>query len=311
MFQTIDPGKERRSINFIDDIVYSRAVNLDGESIGLTLSLLVQNGNSEMRLAAGKDDEVSTGRQPLVVWFNGAGWHDVDKNLMIAEMQFLAEAGFAVAFIHYRGSELAHWPAQLIDCKTAVRFLRAHADQYNLNTERVGVIGRSAGGHLAAWMAMNTEGYDTEEWAGFSSHVDAAVDMFGPVDLPVCMDHDQYIIDTVPNYRWKDLSESHGGKLLGGDMATLRERAAAASPNRFINDGMAPILIMHGDEDPLVPLEISRLFYQQLVDAGLEDRTDFYILKNGGHGTREFFQPSVKQLIADFFANHLAKSGGE
>ena len=307
MRQVIDPGKERRSINFIDNIVYSHAPDKSGAPVELCLSLMVQNGNSEMRLASGRDDEVSTGRQPLIIWLNGAGWHDVDKNLMAAEMQFLAEAGFAVAFIHYRGSELALWPAQLIDCKTAVRFLRAHADRYGLDTERVGVIGRSAGGQLAAFMAMNTEGYDTGEWADQSSRVDAAVDMFGPVDLPAWLAHEQHIIDTVPNYRWKSIIESHTGMVLGGDEATLIERSRAATPLNYINPGMCPIQIMHGDQDPLVPLSISEEFYQKLCGAGLEDRAEFYILKNGGHGTREFFQDSVRELITGFFDRQLRK----
>ena len=84
---TIDPGKERRSINFIDNVCYSRVTNLKGEPMELHLSLMVQNGNSEMRLASGRDDEVSTGLQPLIVWINGSGWRGCDKNLMTAEMR--------------------------------------------------------------------------------------------------------------------------------------------------------------------------------------------------------------------------------
>ena len=91
----INPGKQRRSINFIDNIVYSHVHDLQGNPMELTLSLMVQNGNCEMRLASGRDDEVSTGKQPLVIWINGAGWRGVDKNLMAAEMEFLAEAGAA------------------------------------------------------------------------------------------------------------------------------------------------------------------------------------------------------------------------
>ena len=303
----LDPGKERRSINFIDHICYSHVQDRNGNPLDLDLSLMVQNGNSEMRLAAGRDDEAPMGRQRLLVWFNGAGWHDVDKNIMAAEMQFLAEAGYAVAFIHYRGTELAGWPAQLIDCKTAVRFLRANAEKYNLDPEKIGVIGRSAGGHLAAWMAMNTEGFDTEEWADQSSRVDAAVDMFGPVDLPLCFIQDQHMIDTIPNYRWKNISEGHAGKLIGGDMETMSERSKAASPDYFINDGMCPIMILHGDMDPLVPLSISEHFYEKLTVAGLDGRTEFYVIKNGGHGSREFFQLSVRQVIVDFFDRNLKK----
>ena len=90
-------------------------------------------------------------------------------------------------------------------------------------------------------------------------------------------------------------------------METMVERSKAASPDYFINDGMCPLMILHGDQDPLVPLEISAHFYDLLVKAGLEDRTEFYILKNGGHGTREFFQTSVREIIVEFFKRQLPK----
>ena len=74
MRTVINPGKERRTINFIDNIVFSHVTDLEGHPLDLTLSLMLQNGNSEMRLASGRDDEVSTGLQPVIVWINGAGW---------------------------------------------------------------------------------------------------------------------------------------------------------------------------------------------------------------------------------------------
>ena len=76
MKMILDPGKEKRSINFIDNIPFSHVKDMDGNEIELKMSLCVQNGNSEMRLASGLDDEVSTGRQPVIVWINGAGCRD-------------------------------------------------------------------------------------------------------------------------------------------------------------------------------------------------------------------------------------------
>lgn len=301
MKTVIDPGKEKRSINMVDNICFSHVEDLNGKPMDLYLSLMVQDGNSEMRLIDGEDDEISEGRQPLIVWINGAGWAGCDKNLMSAEMQFLAEHGYAVAFIDYRDSSRAHFPSQLIDCKTAVRFLRAHADQYGIDPERVGVIGRSAGGHLTAWMAMNLDGYDSEEWASFSSKVQAAVDMFGPVDIPTLTATNLTVLPSI--------SESFEGRLLGftDDMPreTLMELGKSASPIYHISGDMCPLAIFHGDQDPVVPCEISEDFYHRLVDAGMEDRVDLYILKHGGHGTREFFQSTTKQLIADFFDQRL------
>jgi len=306
MKKLLDPGTDRRSINFIDNICYSHVQDPEGKPLDLYLSLMVQNGNSEMRLATGLDDEVSTGKQPLIVWINGAGWRGCDKNLMAAEMHFLAENGYALACIYYRSSAQGHFPDQLIDCKTAVRFLRAHGEEYGIDTEHVGVIGRSAGGHLASFMAMNLDGYDTKEWEGSSSKVQAAVDLFGPVDMVTLNDITAEQIKD-PNFRWHTMEETHGGALLGGDMSDLRERGKAASPIHFINRGMCPIAIFHGDQDPVVPCSISEDFYERLVDAGLENQSELYILKNGGHGTREFFQYETKKVILDFFDRHLRK----
>lgn len=304
MRYVIDPGKARHTINFIDNICYSHVTDLEGKPLDLYLSLMVQNGNSEMRLASGLDDEVSTGSQPLLVWINGAGFRGCDKNLMAAEMEYFAEAGYAVACIYYRSSAQGHFPDQLIDCKTAVRFLRAHAKEYGIDPARVGTMGRSAGGHLSAWMAMNPDGFDTDEWAGHSSDVQAAVDLFGPVDI-----HAINLLELErmkdPNHRWHSLGETHGGALLGGDESTMLARSDQASPIFSISDKMCPIIILHGEEDPLVPCSISEDFYTRIVNAGYGDRADLYLVKNGGHGTRELFQPMVKDTILTFLNQHL------
>lgn len=302
MKKTINPGKKRRTVNMYDEIVFSHVADLEGKSLDLTLSVMVQNGNAEMRLATGKDDETDLTPKPLIVWINGAGWRGAPHNLMAAEMEYLANAGYAVACIYYRASHQGKFPTQLIDVKTAIRFLRAHAEKYNIDPERVGVIGRSAGGHLAAFCGMNLTGYDSDEWSGESSMVQAAVDMFGPVDMQACYD---ITVKTVPNPRWQRMEDTHEGMLLGGSMDTLRERGYDASPINFINDNMCPLLIMHGDQDPVVPYKMSADFYNRLLEAGLGDRTDFITIENGGHGTREFFQEETRREILAFFDRTL------
>ena len=300
----LDPGKEKRSINFIDNIPFSHVKDMNGNEIVLYMSLCVQNGNSEMRLASGIDDEVSTGKQPVIVWINGAGFRGCDKNLMAAEMMFLAEHGYALAFIDYRSSHQAKYPAQVEDCKTAVRFLRAHADKYNLDPERVGAIGRSAGGYLTAYLANNGEDHITDEWNGYSSKIKAAVDLFGPVDLAMFNDYSAKLI-AQPGYRWSKMEQTHEGLLMGGDMKTLRERCEKASPDNYVSKNTCPIAIFHGDEDTIVPLENSEHYYQKLVEAGLEDQSMLYVIRHGGHGTRELFQNSVKEYIVQFFDKYL------
>ena len=205
--------------------------------------------------------------------------------------------------VKFRGVNM--FPAQIEDVKTALRFLRANADKYGIDPDHVGTIGRSAGGHLSAWLAMNTGDFETEEWPGVSTTVQASVDMFGPVDIKT-LNLIEVERGKDPNHRWHRLEETHGGALVGGvEDDEILAKSDAASPIFSMSDKMAPLLILHGDQDPLVPLSVSEDFYQRIVEAGYADRADFYVLRHAGHGTREFFQPSTKKIILDFFNRYL------
>ncbi len=302
MRKTINPGKSRRTINMHDEIVFSHVKDLKGNPLDLTMSVMVQNGNAEMRLATGRDDETDLEPKPLIVWINGGGWRGVPHNLMAAELTYLADNGYVVACIYYRSFNEGHYPDQLIDCKTAVRFLRANAETYNIDPKRVGVMGRSAGGHLSSLMAMNLPGYDTEEWGDMPSTVSACVDLFGPTDLQAAYDRS---VASIPNQRAQRIEDIVEAKLLGGDMATLRDRCYDASPINHINDKMCPMLIMHGDQDAVVPYSMSENFYNKIVEMGYGDRVDFITVENGGHGTREFFQQQTRDEILSFFDRTL------
>ncbi len=308
MRKVIDPGKERRKINVVEDICYSHVTDLEGNPLDLCMTLMLQNGIGERRLADGRDGKGSTGLQPVMIWINGNGWRRCGRMRMAAEMTYLAEAGYAVAFIDYRDSARGHFPAQVRDVKTAVRFLRAHAGEYRINPDRIGTIGSSAGGHLSAWMAMNTDGFDTEEWQGYSSRIRAAVDLFGPIDLEDCVEENHRHFSE-PDYYWHREPETYEGAYLGVTDGMSKEEAMVlgrkASPHYHISEQMAPMLILHGDRDPLVPAYSSEKLYEEICRKGLESRADLYIVKNGGHGTREFFQQETRQVILDFLERHI------
>lgn len=306
MLKVIEPGFSKKTLTLIDNIVYSHQNDLDGNPLELKMSIMLQNGNSEMRLAMNEDDpREDHSPKPALLWIPGGGWRGVDKNLMLGEMSEFANAGYVVASMYYRSSSEGAFPAQLEDVKTAVRFLRAHAKQYEIDPERIGVFGRSAGGHLAAFAAMNTDDYITQEWSEYSSEVQACCDLFGPVNVVALMEEEEKKFSN-PNFRWHRIEDTHGGALIGGDPATIKERAKAANADAFVSPAMCPIQILHGDNDPLVPKELSSdLLYQNIVDAGLEERAEYYVLKHAGHGTREFFQDSVKELMITFFDKYL------
>lgn len=191
------------------------------------------------------------------------------------------------------------------DVKTAVRFIRANAEKYNLNAEKIGVMGRSSRGHLAALAGMNLLGYDTEEWGEYSSEVQAVCNWFGPVDVPKLLEMEKVRVATTPDYRRKSIEDTHPGAFIGGDVSTMIERSKEASPTYLINENVSPMLLMHGDKDCHVPMEVSEELYEKLVSAGFEHQTDVYVVKNGNHGSDEFFQPVVQNIVIDFFHKYL------
>lgn len=307
MITKINPEIKRKSITFMDNIVYSKAdCPLKGHEIELKMSIMAQYGNSEMRAATGRalagdsSNEVIN-KKPTILWIPGGGWRGSDKNLMVPEMQFLAEAGYIVASIYYRSSEEAHFPAQIIDVKSAIRFLRANSDKYSIDTDRIGVIGRSAGGHLTSIASMNLPNYDMGDNLDFSSDVQCGVDLFGPADLKALMDITRSRIK--PGFRWQSIEESHECALIGGTEETKPEITHAASPVFHVNEKSAPMLIMHGDSDQLVPHSQSVTMHDNMVKAGKE--CDLYILEGAGHGSDEFWQDSTKKTICNFFDKHL------
>ena len=305
MKQYINPGSMKPTLTLIDNVVYSHQKNLEGKPMELKMSLLLYNGNSEMKLATGTDVEEKRSMKPALLWIPGGGWRGADKNLMLGEMAEFANAGYVVASMYYRSSAEGHFPDQIIDVKTAIRFLRANAEKYEIDPERIGVFGRSAGGHLAAYAAMNVDEYEDGEWEDYSSKVQACCDMFGPTDVVALMEAEEKKFCD-PNFRWHKVEDTHGGALLGGDPSTMKERAKKASPLNFISDRMSPMQILHGDSDPIVPIELSSdRLYAKIQEAGLEERTEYFILKNAKHGSKEFFQDSVKQIMIAFFDKYL------
>lgn len=301
-----DPGFKEKSITLVDNVVYSHVQDLAGNPMELKLSVMLQNGNSEMRAAMGEDDpREDHSPKPALIWIPGGGWRGADKNLMLGEMSEYVRAGYVVVSIYYRNSAEGKWPCQLQDVKTAIRFVKENAARFEIDPQRIGVFGRSAGGHLAAFAGQNLAGFDTEEWNKQDSTVQAAIDFFGPVDVEANMLSEIPRLSD-PNYRWHRVEDTHGGALIGGDPETIPERSKAATLNYYVNDGMAPLMMLHGDNDPLVPVELSsERLYNKLCEMGLEDRCEFYVIPHAGHGSREFFQPATKKLTIAFFDKYL------
>jgi acetyl esterase/lipase len=207
---------------------------------------------------------------PAIINIHGGGWIGGSYKPNPFQTVFLAHSGYFTASIEYRLSNVAKWPAQLQDCKYAVRWLRANAAQYHVDPNRIGVWGQSAGGHLVACLATMTDPhYEGDSgYPGVSSAVQAVVDFYGPVDFI-----DKGINSPVAN----KLQEG----LFGSTLAQNPDLWKSGSPLFYVKAGDPPVLIVHGGADGLVPLGQSVAFDQALTQAGVPHQ--FILLKNSGH----------------------------
>jgi acetyl esterase/lipase len=233
------------------------------------------------------------GALPVVVWIHPGAWQQGSKELCPAVL--LVTKGYAVASVNFRLAQDAAFPAQIEDCKAAIRWLRANAVKYRLDAAHIGVWGASSGGHLAALLGTTGRVKELEGSGGNleqSSRVQAVVDWFGPSDF------------TMP-YKLDDDAASVVAMLIGRADAKNREKLRRASPVAYVDRDAAPFLIMHGAEDDVVPVAQSELLAAALKKAGVEVK--LVIIKGTGHGGIGFGAAENWNLIEDFFAKHLGK----
>jgi len=229
---------------------------------------------------------------PLIIWVHGGAWLEGSKDDCPATR--FVHKGYAVASINYRLSQHAIFPAQIQDCKAAIRWLRANSGKYGLDGKRIGAWGASAGGHLVALLgtAGDIKEFDKGENLNFSSRVQAVCDFFGPTDFtkmsrfPGAMDH--------------DAADSPESRLIGGPVQQNKEKVKRANPISYVSKDDPPFLIVHGDKDQLVPHNQSQLLYDALKNAGVQVR--FHTVKGAGHG---FDSLQVDKMVDNFFDNHL------
>jgi acetyl esterase/lipase len=236
---------------------------------------------------------------PLVIWIHGGAWMGGTKDNPQARV--MLPRGFAVASVEYRLSRDAIWPAQIHDCKAAVRFLRANASKYHLDPDHFAAWGDSAGGHLVSMLGTSGDVKELEDDLGnpgVSSRVQAVLDWFGPVDLTLMASQ------SGPNSRMNhDAPNSPESLLLGGPVQEKKDLARTANPINYIDKSDPPFLIMHGDADPLVPHAQSVMFAKALMDAGVE--VTLKTLPGAGHGGPQFRTDQNLRLIEAFLRLHL------
>ena len=264
----------------------------------------VENGHERQKLDLYLPEK-SDGPVPVIIWVHGGGWQNGTKDGCPPLRGGYLERGYAVASIGYRLSQHAIFPAQIEDCKTAIRWLRAHAQDYGIDPNRLGVWGSSAGGHLVALLGTSGEVKAFEAGANpdQSSRVQAVCDYFGPTDFT------QMDARAIPGATLKhNDANSPEARLLGGAVQESREKAARANPITYVSRDDPAFLIVHGDKDPLVPIHQSELLYAALQQNG--GSVHFHTIHGAGHGGSGFNEPTITELVTTFFEQTLKAKPG-
>jgi acetyl esterase/lipase len=261
-----------------------------------------RDANKQWRLDLAMKKDPRAKPRPAIVVIHGGGWVEGDKssfssakNRVPGNIVDFAKLGFVAVTINYRLSGEAPFPAALQDCKCAVRWLRAHAKDYNLDPRNIGAYGNSAGGHLAMLLGMvgkeaGLEGDGSNQ--DQSSAVQAVVSDSGPIDL----------LDQHKHGKLQKAIE----KFLDGPPGAGREALyKQSSPIYQISAKTPPLLLIYGCADGQVPIEAADRFVVALGQAGLKDLS-YYRLAGVDHCPHSLVRiPYLKIVVNEFFSRTL------
>jgi acetyl esterase/lipase len=232
---------------------------------------------------------------PVVVFIYGGAWRGGSRDQGVPFLSRLAKEGYFCASIEYRHSQEALFPAQIEDCKCAIRYLRSKTEEYHINPDKIGVWGPSAGGHLAALLGTSGGVKELEGNGGhaeFSSRVNAVVDWFGPTDF--------LKMDAAGSVQKHNNTTSPESRLIGGPIQENKEKVKKANPITYVDASDPPFLIMHGSSDTIVPLNQSELLAEALKKAKVPVK--FIVVPGAPHG---FVGAEHEDRVLEFFNEQL------
>ena len=233
-------------------------------------------------------------KRPCIVWICGGAWVQMSTSAHLLYLCELARQGFVVASVQYRTSNEAPFPAPLEDVKSAIRYLKAHSERYGIDPERFGVMGESAGGHLAAMTALTgkIKEFDKGLYLDYSSEVQAACPWYLPADISAGWEMDPLARAASPE-----------SLLIGKNVALFPEDAMKACPVSYVTPDAPPFLLLHGTNDHTVPYEQSEAMYKALESQGVD--VDLIALEGSDHADLPFFQKELWEIIFKFFKDKL------
>ncbi|WP_443658619.1 alpha/beta hydrolase fold domain-containing protein [Dialister hominis] len=281
-------------IKQISGVVYEQVPSRGYENVAMKMDILKPQSKTPL---------------PAIVYVTGGGFINANKDNGIQLRMHLAEAGYVVASIEYRVAPTAVFPQPLEDVKASIRYLRANAKKFNIDPDRIGIVGGSAGGYLTA-MAGVTSGtttFDKGENLDQSSSVKAAVDLYGLSDLTrIGDDYSDAVKEAHKSAGATEALWVNGSPVFGGrDGGILADPAAAkaADPMTYVGKNSAPMLLMHGTKDFVVSPSQTDLLFQVLRKEGIP--SDRYLVEGAAHGGVYWDQAEALSIITDFFNKYL------
>ncbi|MBQ0000925.1 MAG: alpha/beta hydrolase [Clostridiales bacterium] len=233
---------------------------------------------------------------PCVVFIQGSAWFQQDIYGNVPNLGKLAERGYVCVLVQYRHSGIAKFPAQIVDAKNAIRYVKAHADELGILKDQVIVMGDSSGGHCSMMTGMTAKSGKFDEPVNKEScEIRGIINLYGAVDI--------LKPDGFPITENHQLPDSPEGQMMGFNLREDPERGAAGVAKNYVNEDFPAVLILHGTRDRLVSCVQSVELYQALKAAGKE--VDFYLVHHSDHGGPAFWTGQAVDIYDAFIRKCL------
>lgn len=292
--QTLEVAPTKTEVKQISGVVYEQVPSRGYPNVPMQLDLLQPQKKTKM---------------PAIVYVTGGGFINANRDNGVQLRNYLAEKGYVVASITYRVAPTAKFPQPLEDVKASIRYLRANAEKWNIDKNRIGIIGGSAGGYLSAFAGTTsgTKTFDKGENIQESSKVNCAVDLYGISDpTRIGMDFSPEVQKLHQSAGATEALWVNGRPVFGGrdgGISADPKAAEEANPITYIGKNSAPMLLMHGTADKVVSPGQTDLLYQALKEKGVP--AERYEIPGAAHGGVYWVQDKVLQVIGDFFDRYL------
>ena len=272
MIEKLTGKAEMHSLALISDVTYAHQVYWFNNTMKpMKMSLILPK------------DRPHEGPRPLIVWLCGGGFSVMDKDVWIPELIYLAQHGYTIASIEYRTSNEGVFPDPVVDIKAAIRYLRAHAADFFVDPTRVILAGESAGACLSL-LAAASDGislFEQGDYLDQPSSVQAVIDFYGTAYLDY--EHNIY----------------PGGKETDSGDPNVKPGWIPS----MLSEKMPPVMILHGDKDPFVPIQHSYDLHERLQELNVP--CDLLVFEGTGHCADEFYQPEILDRVLAFLQEHV------